>query len=36
MNLPLFNAAAEGTVSVALMFIMTAYFGINNLHNIRM
>ena len=28
MNLPLINAAAEGTFSVAVVFAATAYFGI--------
>lgn len=27
MNLPIVNAAAEGTVSVAVIFAATAYFG---------
>lgn len=27
MNLPIINAAAEGTVSVAVIFAATAYFG---------
>ena len=28
MNLPIINAAAEGTVSVAVIFAVTAYYGI--------
>ena len=28
MNLPMVNAASEGTVSVAVIFAATAYFGI--------
>lgn len=29
MNLPIINAAAEGTISVAVVFAATAYYGIN-------
>ena len=28
MNLPIINAAAEGTISVAVVFAATAYYGI--------